>query len=683
MSKKVALVGNPNTGKSSIFNILTGLYQKVGNYPGVTVDKKNGKCKLPNGEVADILDLPGIYSLSNPVSLDEQIAADTLTDNQNKDFPDLVVFVADAKHLKRNLFLFTQLIDLSIPTVLVINMWDTVKDKGIIIDLPRLEQVLQVEIIPISARKGTGIEALRKTIEEGATKAPEGYIDMRRLGALGASSTESSGSEPSTKSYKHWLEGLRQCEDARQVKEQQHREAVLRYQYINQALKGAYHLDALKAEGWRGRLDRALMHPVWGYVIFALILGLIFQAIYSWSAYPMDWIDHLFSALSEKTKQALPHGKLTDLISDGILPGIGGIVIFIPQIALLFCFVELLEESGYMGRVVFLMDRWMSKFGLSGKSVVPLVSGAACAIPAIMASRNIENTKERLLTILAVPFMVCSARLPVYLIIISTVIPNESFYGIQVRGMALFFLYLLGFVCSIAAAFVWSKVVKSSYKNTFVTEIPDYRIPILKNVAFVIYQKVKSFVFDAGKIILAISIVIWFFSSHGNYELSDEAIEAEIIKQNPGELASSEAVSDGIASYKLEHSYIAKASKYIEPAIEPLGYDWKIGVALLSSFAAREVFVSAISTIFGGGTESIQAKIANEENRQTGKKLFNLASGASLLIFYALAMQCMSTLAIVKRETNGWKWPLLQFFTMNGLAYLAAMMVYKLLIPFV
>ncbi|NNL15313.1 MAG: ferrous iron transport protein B, partial [Flavobacteriaceae bacterium] len=459
------------------------------------------------------------------------------------------------------------------------------------------------------------------------------------------------------------------------------KEIIKRYQFINNVLKKGQTIDAKNAKGLRAKFDRILTHKVFGYLIFLIILLTIFQAIYDWSSIPMDFIDGLFASFSEWTKNTLPKGTFTSLIAEGIIPGLGGIVIFIPQIAFLFLFISILEESGYMSRVVFLMDRIMRRFGLSGKSVVPLISGTACAIPAIMATRNIENWKERLVTILVTPFTTCSARLPVYLIIIALVIPEGRFIGLSYQALTLMLLYLLGFGSAIISAFLLDKVLKIKSKTFFVVEMPNYKVPLFKNVVFTVIEKTKAFVFGAGKIILAISIILWFLASFGpgeQFNNAEEIVKTETISQNLNDTD----LKNKITSHKLEHSFIGIIGRSIEPLILPLGYDWKIGIAIVSSFAAREVFVGTLATIYSVGNDdvdTIKNRMAAEINPVRGGPLFTFASGISLLLFYAFAMQCMSTLAIVKKETNSWKWPLYQLTAMTALAYVVAFFAFQLL----
>ena len=697
MSKQinVALIGNPNTGKTSVFNALTGLNQKVGNYPGITVDKKQGICKLSRGVKAHILDLPGTYSL-NASSLDENVVIELLLNKNDKDYPDVAIFVSDVENLKRNLLLFTQIKDLKIPTILVINMSDLMNRKGISLDIELLEAKLHTKIALVSTRKNNGIQELKQLIENYKTISKETCLDTSSIDTAYFESLQKAF--PNQDVYKLWLvitqdanfgKITRQELDIskfktksnQELKRLQQKEAIKRYQFINSILKEGQTIDRSKATGLRSKLDRLLIHKVWGYVIFFWILLTIFQAIYDWATVPMDLIDTTFASLAEWVKNTFPNGGMvTDLVAEGIVSGIGGIVIFIPQIAFLFLFISILEESGYMSRVVFLMDRIMRRFGLSGKSLVPLISGTACAIPAVMATRNIENWKERLITILVVPFTTCSARLPVYLIIIALVIPEGSIIGLSYQALTLMALYLLGFGMAIFSAYILDRVLRTRHKTFFVVEMPNYKLPLLKNVIITVIEKTKTFVFEAGKIILAISIILWVLASYGPGDKFNNA-EAYI---EPTTLTSYER-NDQIAAFKLEHSYIGIIGKTIEPLIKPLGYDWKVGIGLVASFAAREVFVGTLATIYSVGSanegeniDTIKNKMQNETYAD-GTKVFTLASGISLLLFYAFAMQCMSTLAIVKRETKSWKWPILQLIGMTAIAYICALIAFQFL----
>lgn len=698
MSKQinVALIGNPNTGKTSVFNALTGLNQKVGNYPGITVDKKQGICKLSRGVKAHILDLPGTYSL-NASSLDENVVIELLLNKNDKDYPDVAIIVSDVENLKRNLLLFTQIKDLKIPTILVINMSDLMIRKGISLDIELLEAKFHTKIALVSTRKNNGIQELKQLIESYKTISTESCLDTTTIDTAYFESLQKAF--PNQDVYKLWLvitqdanfgKITRQELDIskfktksnQELKRLQQKEAIKRYQFINSVLKEGQSIDRSKATGLRSKLDRLLIHKVWGYVIFFWILLTIFQAIYDWATVPMDLIDTTFASLAEWVKNTFPGGGMvTDLVAEGIVSGIGGIVIFIPQIAFLFLFISILEESGYMSRVVFLMDRIMRRFGLSGKSLVPLISGTACAIPAVMATRNIENWKERLITILVVPFTTCSARLPVYLIIIALVIPEGSFIGLSYQALTLMALYLLGFGMAIFSAYILNRVLKTRHKTFFVVEMPNYKLPLLKNVIITVIEKTKTFVFEAGKIILAISIILWVLASYGP---GDKFNNAESYVETTATQTTNER-NDQIAAFKLEHSYIGIVGKTIEPLIKPLGYDWKVGIGLVASFAAREVFVGTLATIYSVGSanegeniDTIKTKMQNETYAD-GTKVFTLASGISLLLFYAFAMQCMSTLAIVKRETKSWKWPILQLIGMTAIAYICALIAFQFL----
>jgi ferrous iron transport protein B len=552
---------------------------------------------------------------------------------------------------------------------------------------------LQTKIALVSSRKNIGIEKIKELILN--------YESLPTNPCLNASSIDPEYFDklrkafPNQLVYKLWLVITQDVNflnlDRNEMKSSftkshadlkrlQQKETIKRYQFINDTLKLSQKIDQSKASDVRAKLDRVLTHKVFGYLIFFLVLFGIFQSIFDWSSIPMDFIDSSFANLGSYAKMHLPAGEFTNLISEGIIPGIGGILIFIPQIVFLFLFISVLEESGYMSRVVFLMDKIMKKYGLSGKSIVPLISGTACAIPAIMGSRNIENWKERLITILVTPFITCSARLPVYAILIALIIPQKRIFGIlSLQGLTLMVLYLLGFGVAIFSAYILNKILKISSKSYFVVEMPSYKIPLFKNVAINILEKTKAFVFGAGKIILAISVILWFLGSHGpkaTFGNAEEIIskKTKISKVNRDNL---------VSEYKLEHSYIGILGKSIEPAIKPLGYDWKIGIAVVSSFAAREVFVGTLATIYSVGShsdeeETIKDQMKNEV-REDGKKTFNFATGVSLLLFYALAMQCVSTLAIVKKETNSWKWPLIQLVFMSGFAYLTALLAYQFL----
>lgn len=695
---KVALIGNPNTGKTSLFNQLTGLNQKVGNYPGVTVDKKQGISKLSPTQNAIITDLPGTYSI-NPTSIDESIVLKTLLNKDIKESPDVILVVADVENLKRNLLLFSQIKDLEIPTVLAINMVDQMDKKGISIDLTLLEKELNTEVVLISARKNNGIEKVKEAIIRchiSAKASPlcgvNHKIDPEYFKKLKSIS-------PNFSLYELWLmitqnnfpENISQEEkedliefqkDLATLKKYQHKETIYRYQEINKILKKTYIVDQAKAKDLRSKLDKIFTHKIFGYVLFFLILLVIFQSIFDWASIPMDIIDGFFADLSSTVKKTLPAGVFTDLLAEGVISGIGGVIIFIPQIAILFLFISILEETGYMSRVVFLMDKIMRRFGMNGKSVIPLISGTACAIPAIMATRTIVSWKERLITILVTPFTTCSARLPVYAILIALVIPETKIFGfLNLQGLVLLSLYVLGFSMAILGAYILHKTLKINSKSFFVVEMPNYKLPSFKNVFFDVIEKTKAFVLGAGKIILALSIVLWFLASNGGDAFKNA--EKNVLQHTESNLLNANELEQKIASVKLEKSYIGILGKSIEPVIKPLGYDWKIGIALITSFAAREVFVGTLATIYSVAsddedTSTIKQKMASEINPTTGNKIFTLPVGMSLLIFYAFAMQCMATLAIVKKETRSWKWPLIQLFGMGLLAYVCSFITFQI-----
>ncbi len=691
---KIALIGNPNTGKTSLFNKLTGLHKKIGNYPGITVHRVSGHFTLDDGTEIELIDLPGTYSL-HPTSKDEELVLKELL--RNREGIDGILMVADVNNLKRNLILLHEIQDLGFPVMLAINMCDEMKKKGIKIDVDKLRELLQIPVILVSAKKskadgqhqGKGrIHQMKEMIADMFKAPSRKYFET--YGLTGTSIDFIKPDYPDVPIYKLWLLYTEQDKFGKEIKEQYpkiyelpfdrstlkrllQKEVIKRYRDINRILKDTYRIDKTEATGLTERIDRILLHKVWGILIFLFIMFLVFQAIFTWASIPMDWIDQFFSQTNAYLKTHLPNNQLTDLLTDGILSGIAGVLIFVPQITLLFLFIALLEEMGYMSRIVFLMDRLMQPFGLSGKSVVPLLSGTACAVPAIMSARTIENDKERLISMLVTPFITCSARLPVYTIIIALVIPSKDVAGfINLQGLVLLALYLLGFAAALMSAFVLSKMIKSKYKRYFILEMPEYKAPIAKNVLITVWDHVKAFVFGAGKIIVAFSIILWFLATHGPAGFDNPSFD------KPFQLSSSEQ-----AAYKLEHSYLGKMGKTIEPVIKPLGYDWKIGIALLTSFAAREVFVSTLSTIYSVGNtddeQLLRERMANEKSQITGTYTFTLAVGISLLLFYAFAMQCFSTLATLRNETKTWKWPVIVFFYMTGLAYLSAFVAYQLM----
>jgi ferrous iron transport protein B len=699
--QRIALVGNPNSGKSSLFNQLTGLKQKIGNFPGVTVEKRSGSTLLPDSSTAEVIDLPGVYSIY-PRSLDEQIVAEILLDHRSVSTPDKIVVIADATNLKRGLLLLSQIVDIGLPTILALNMMDLVAKAGISYDIKTLSSRLGIPVIPINARMGIGLEELKKAMSK-PLQAPAKPIfkiweeakkpvkDLRET--LGVDNDyEAYQFLEQPKSLNFLSKDHRKVVDEIRDRSQffpgkfQGAETIQRYSFIQDLLNEVtLRQTDFSWKNYSRKIDGVLTHKVWGYVLFFAILFLIFQSIFAWATVPMDMIDTLFAGISRYLHSSLPDGPLSSLLADGIVPGIGGIIIFVPQIAILFAFISILEESGYMARVVFLMDKLMRKFGLNGKSVVPLMSGVACAIPAIMATRTIDNWKERTITIFVTPLMSCSARLPVFTILIALIVPEQKVLGFfNLQGIALMGLYLLGFVAALGSAWVMKQIIRVKERSFLIMELPTYRVPRWSNVGYTIVEKTKAFVMEAGKIIMAISIILWVLASYGPGDKVSNARQY-VLAENHEVPLTGKKLEDRVAAYKLENSYAGRLGKALEPVIQPLGYDWKIGIALVTSFAAREVFVGTMATIYSIGSSggeddaTIKTRMKEEINPQTGGPRFTPAVGFSLLVFYTFAMQCMSTLAVVYRETKGWKWPLLQLCYMTGLAYFSAWIVFMAL----
>ncbi|MEB2780636.1 ferrous iron transport protein B [Algoriphagus sp. C2-6-M1] len=697
-SPKVAIIGNPNVGKSTIFNQLTGLNQKIGNYPGVTVDKKIGWMQY-QGSSYEIIDLPGTYSLY-PNSEDEIIAHRVLNQLSIEERPDFVLMVIDSCQLSRGLFLATQLIDLGLNLALVLNMADIATRKNITIKSFEIFKALEVPILSTDARGEKGLDQIRELIHQQNFSKKSSFINIEEVvpGTLLAEVKDKFNFSNSYQAYqmlrfgekdktitvenRNWIKA-KLAEGNFNLEKAQLEETKIRYRIITKIVEKAVvkTQDVKKESG----VDKVFLHPVFGYLIFGGILLIIFQAIFAWAAVPMDLIDGFFAELAGSVSTLLPEGPLSSLITEGLIPGIGGIVIFIPQIAMLFGFLAILEDTGYMSRVVFLMDRWMRPFGLHGKSIVPLVSGVACAIPGIMAARNIGNWKEKIITIMVTPLMSCSARLPVYVILIGLVVPNERILGVvNLQALALLSLYLLGVIGVLFTALLLKNILQTKEKSFLMVELPPYRAPRWLDVLLTMYNKSRTFVLEAGKVILAISVILWVLASYGPPEKMD-AIRAEsevkLAQASPEEVP---IIANETSSLLLENSFIGIMGRAIEPAIRPLGYDWKIGIALIASFAAREVFVSTIATIYSIGSDTedeltIREKLNQQINPATGDKVYNKATAFSLMVFYAFAMQCMSTLAVVYRETNGWKWPLIQTVYMTALAYVSALLVYQIL----
>ena len=650
---KVALVGNPNSGKTSIFNHLTGLNQKVGNYPGITVDKKIGK--LSGTKEITVLDLPGTYSIY-PKSRDEEVVTNVLGDKNHPDHPDLVVVVLDITNLQRNLLLYTQIHDMGLPILMVLNMMDLAHKKGLVPDANKMQELFgAVKTIPINARQASDVAILKKAI-----LSFDPTQKVKQLTPILSDEFDQDRIVADTNMHEVWAEK--------------------RFKKIHQMLSFCL-TKGLDEKSKTQQFDKIITHPIFGYAFFLALLFLIFQAIYAWAEWPMDMIDTVFFGLSKATKSMLPSGAFTNLIAEGLIPGLGGVVIFIPQITLLFAFIFFMEESGYMARVVFIMDRLMRPFGLNGKSVVPLMSSVACAIPAVMATRTIDNWKERLITIMVTPLMSCSARLPVYTLLIALVIPDITIGIFNLKGMVLMGLYLIGLFAALGASIVFKWFIKTNQLSFLIMELPSYKMPRWNNLLLTLWEKVRLFIWEAGKIIVAISVVLWVLASYGPPGRIAHAISAV---PAPTEETDMDTYENTINSVSLSNSYIGILGHAIEPVIKPLGYNWQIGIALITSFAAREVFVGSMATIYSVGEDfeedtTLLEKMRNETNPDNGEKVYTLATGLSLMLFYAFAMQCMSTLAVVLRETKSWKWPLIQLTYMSGLAYLSALVLYQLM----
>jgi len=694
-------VGNPNSGKSSLFNCLTGLNQQVGNFPGVTVDKKTGSTSLSASMNAEVIDLPGTYSLY-PRREDEWVSYKVLLGQDKELKADVVVAVADASNLKRNLLFCTQIIDLKVPVVIALTMMDMAKRKGIKIDIAALERELGVPVIAVNPRKNKGIPQLKKAIEQTAQhlyhSPVRDFIDNKALAEASISAVKEQFPQLSDYTAIHYLinhesfdlnETMQKTIENIELKNKfnptktQAEEILQRYSRIRHIMQQTVsEPDPLKKSLFTEKLDNLLLHRVWGYVILIGVLFLLFQSVFWLAQFPMDWIELGFAKLSQGLSAALPDNRWTDLLINGVIAGVGGILIFVPQIMILFGLITLLEDTGYMARISFLSDRLMRSVGLNGKSVMPMISGFACAVPAIMSARNIENKKERLLTILITPLMSCSARLPVYTILIGLVIPKTYLLGfLGVQGLVMMGLYLLGLVMALIVSYVAKWFIKINEKSFFILELPTYRSPRWGNVLPTMISKARIFVMDAGKVIMIISLVLWALCSFGpgnRMQQISQRYEQAISLQG----ADSTQLRKEYQSAKLENSYAGILGKTIEPAITPLGYDWKIGIALITSFAAREVFVGTMATIYSVGDDNDGSLLLKEKMKAAvkpdGKPVFNLASGLSLMIFYVFAMQCMSTLAVVKRETKSWKWPVIQLIYMTGLAYLMSWVVYQL-----
>jgi ferrous iron transport protein B len=704
LSKKIniALVGNPNSGKTSLFNALTGLNQQVGNFPGVTVDKKTGSCKISENIDATIIDLPGTYSLY-PKRSDEWVAYNVLMGEDGDIKPDMIVLVADASNLKRNLLFCSQIIDIKIPVVIAFTMVDMANKNGTVIDIAGMERELGVPIVSINPRKNKGINALKKSIEylsDNLQNVPvRDFIEENNANTNAI--LEAKKILPNASHYKllhylinneHFSFNAAQISQIEKIKKDnnfnatktQAEEIMQRYTRIKQIMQlTVVESDPLKKSLLTEKIDDILLHRTGGYIILLAVMFILFQSVFWLAQFPMDGIEWTFGKLGGWLSNILPHGLFADVFINGIVAGLSGIMVFIPQIMILFGLITLIEDTGYMARISFLTDKLMRKVGLNGKSVMPMISGYACAVPAIMSARNIENKKERLLTIMITPLMSCSARLPVYTILIALVIPSKLYFGfLSLQGLVMMLLYLLGTLLALLVAWVMKWFIKSTERSFFILELPTYRAPRWKNILVTMVEKAKIFVVDAGKVIMIISLLLWVLSAFGPVE----KMKAVTTKYDALVLASplqKNILDKERKTALLQNSYAGILGSFIEPSIRPLGYDWKIGIALITSFAAREVFVGTMATLYSVGdgadenSNTLRQKMAAAK-RPDGTKVYDLATGLSLLIFYVIAMQCMSTLAIVKRETKSWKWPIIQFVYMTGLAYLFSWITYQI-----
>lgn len=696
---KIALLGNPNAGKSSLFNQLTGLRQKVGNFPGVTVERKSGYARLGAGHEVEVVDLPGTYSLY-PTSADERIAVNALIDAHNPDHPQLIIYIADVTNLERHLLLLTQILDLDFPVLVALNMNDIAEQQHLDCDEKQLSREMGVPFIKINGRTGAGVKEVKAGVLElwmhPDRQQPHFYSLLPEEEAM----AEEASRHLKVKNSYHALLLLHhqqraaflQAEEKKALAEiarkhafnpinNQLDEIMQRYNRFTPLLQKAMRRSFSNAQTLTDKIDYFVTHKFFGPLIFFALLLLIFQAIFSWSVIPMDWIDRQFAELATYLQSILPDKLPARLLTEGLIPGVSGVMVFVPQITILFLLITLLEEIGYMSRAVFMFDNIMQRFGLNGRSIVSLISGGACAIPAIMSTRTISNWKERLTTIMVTPLISCSARIPVFAVLIGFVVPSRKIGYFNSQGLAFMALYCIGAIAALLAAYVFKKVLKSDEYSFLMLELPEYRMPHWKNVFYTVYEKVSAFIFGAGKIILLVSLVLWFMASYGPKQQMREAVQVAIAKSSLKH-EDPQTMDLHIAAKKLEYSYAGYAGRVIEPLIKPLGFDWKIGIALITSFAAREVFVGTISTLYSIGKRAdnltIKQKLQLEKNAE-GKPVFTMAVASSLVLFYLFAMQCMSTMAVVYRETRSWKWPFIQFMYMSGSAYLISFIAYQLL----
>lgn len=698
--RKIALLGNPNAGKSSLFNQLTGMRQKVGNFPGVTVERKSGYIKLDNKQEVEIIDLPGTYSLY-PTSLDERIAVNALIDAGNKDHPDAIVYIMDVTHLERHMLLLTQIMDLGFPVLVALNMNDIAAEQHIECDEQKLSQQMGLEFIKVNGRTGEGIDKVKVSLNTLLTMAPV-LQHKASFYSLTEEENKIAGEIKKIQNVRNDYHALLLLQHAQkssffkdaekatlldtiqryqfQPLDHQLEEIMQRYNHFTPVVKSVLRRTFSNAQTLTDKIDAIITHKVLGPFIFFSLMLFVFQAIFTWSTIPMDWIDREFAQLATYLQSVLPQNLCSRLLTEGLIPGVSGVLVFVPQITILFLLITLLEEVGYMARVVFMFDNIMQRFGLNGRSIVALISGGACAIPAIMSTRTISNWKERLITILVTPLISCSARIPVFAVLIGFIVPEMKIGIFNARGLVFMALYLIGIVAALVASYVFKMILRTEEYSFLMLELPEYRKPHWRNVFYTLYEKVRSFVFGAGKIILMVSLVLWFLASFGPSHAMQQAENEAIIESSL--LKSDKPTTELlIASKKLEASYAGVAGRFIEPVIKPLGFDWKIGIALITSFAAREVFVGTISTLYSIGKNAdnltIKQKLQQEKNA-AGQPVFTVAVALSLVLFYLFAMQCMSTLATVYRETKSLKWPVVQFCYMTGAAYIVSFITYHL-----
>ena len=696
---KIALIGNPNSGKTSLFNSLTGLHQHVANFPGVTVDKKIAKYQIDKNLTIELIDFPGTYSLY-PNSDDEKVVAEILSNPVNDDYPDSIIYVMDPFALKREMLLLTQLKDLDIPVIVVLTMKDLIEKRNLKIDIDKLEQIIGTKVIFFSNKAKTNLNEIREAIKElvkGKNKIPRSYILKEEEKKIVENFKDRLNFNTDYQAllqihHSDWLryqnkdlkKEIEKYKIENNFKSLSYRinETLDRYQLFSREIDKISPEKKNKQDTITDKIDKVITNRILGPIIFFVVMLLLFQAIFSWAELPMELLENGFSLLSGYIRDNFANTWITGLLADGIIPGLAGVLVFIPQIFLLFLIIGILEEVGYMSRVVYMFDDLMKRFGMNGRSIIALISGGACAVPAIMSTRTINNWKERLITIMVTPLVSCSARIPVYTLLVVFAVPDKNIGVFNARGLVLMGLYILGILMTLVSSMVLKYIIKSKGRSYLMITLPEYKRPILKNIAIFVKEKVGAFVYVAGKIILIVSIILWFAASYGPSGAMNTA-KAKAIELSKDKHLNDEQMANLIASEQLEHSYIGILGKTIEPVIKPLGFDWKIGIALITSFAAREVFVGTLATIYSVGTTDdgmkVSEQMAKDVNIKTGEKTYNQAVAWSLLLFYVFALQCMSTIAVVRKETNSWKWPIIQFLYMGALAYLSSFAIYNIL----